>query len=116
MSALDRTPEQRQEALDEAKRTRRHRAKLIREVTDGNVSIFDVLDTGQRGSGDLIAGHVHVGQLVTAINGIGPKTAAWMLEATGVADDVHVNAMTEAQVAELKLCLTNWAREHGKSL
>lgn len=116
MSVPERTAEQRQEALEEALRAREHRAKLVREVQEGKVSIFDVLGAGRRGSGDLIAGHVHVGQLVMAIDGIGPKTAAWMLDATRVEDETHVNAMTEKQVAELKVCLTNWAREKERSL
>lgn len=104
-----RTPEQRQEALDEALRVRRGRAKLKKRVFENPVMVLEILDVGHRGSGDKIAGGLRVGELLEAVDGIGPKHCEAMLALADIDDpDLRLERLTNAEVAALKDAFHNW--------
>lgn len=108
-----RTPEQRQEALVEALRARRERAKVKASVTKTPVRVLEVLDIGQRASGDLVLAHMHIGELLLAVDGIGDVTAANMILEAGVtSEDAHLDQLTAAEVESLREQLVAWLETH----
>jgi hypothetical protein len=104
-----RTPEQRQEALDEALRVRRERAKLKQKVSKSPTMVLELLDVGHRGTGDKIAGGLRIGDLLEAVDGIGPKLSAKMLESAGVDDaSLRLDRLTNKEVAGIKEAFHSW--------
>jgi transposase len=110
-----RDAEQRQDALHEALKARQERARLLREVHTTRVSVFEVLDLGRRGIGDTIAGHIEIGDLLMALPGIGPVTAATMLMEAGLGADVdeHLDMLTNRESDALVQELHNWFDSHA---
>ncbi|HZR50087.1 MAG TPA: integration host factor, actinobacterial type [Streptosporangiaceae bacterium] len=79
MSLPEMTPEQRAEALRKAAETRRLRAAELEKVRKGQITVTDVLD-----SGDSLLLPVPVRRLLLAVPGIGPAKADALLDAIGV--------------------------------
>lgn len=73
------TPEQREQALAKAREARKERSDVLAALTRGNVTLAEVLaDTS-----DVIR-RTRARQVLTALPGIGPKTADRMLATAGV--------------------------------
>lgn len=109
-------PVEQHEATDESAQVREARRKVKAEVTAGTLDVLEVLDVGKRGSGDKTVGHMHVGELLRAVEGIGPATSAHILSDAGVTDDEkHLNALTNAQRDAIKQGVRDFFAQHAAS-
>lgn len=75
------TPEERAQALEKAKTSRSHRAKVKAQVKDGALSISEVLDLAK--SEEAIA-KMRVAELLESISGVGKVRAIAILDRLGI--------------------------------
>ncbi len=75
------TPEERAQALEKAKASRSHRAKIKAQVKDGALSISEVLDLAK--SEEAIA-KMRVAELLESISGVGKVRAIAILDRLGI--------------------------------
>lgn len=102
----EQTPEQRAHALELALIAREERAELKRMVASGNLDPVELLEQGHYGTGDHAAGRIAVGDVLLAIDGVGPKHAAQILTNAGLLDDrQHLNALTRDEVDRIVAAL-----------
>lgn len=104
-----RTPEERQQALTQALEARKARAEFKHEIAAGSRSATNTLDEGHRGATDelgqhaRIIGRMEVGDVLLAVEGIGPVKAGEMLADAGIADgEERLDQLNAKQVAKLK--------------
>ena len=97
-----RTPEQRLEALQQALEVRRKQAAVKQDIHTGQRTIGSVLDAGHKGAGDHVLGHMDLGEILLAVNGVGPVHAAQVLAAVEMDPDHHVDQLGVKQVQAFK--------------
>lgn len=109
----ERSPEQLEDALHEALKAKQARHELKQQIADGKLDVRELLDVGHRGTGDKIAGRLDVGDVILAINGVGPQFARNILTGASLEADVEIHpeapldqlsrAMVDALKAQLDL-------------
>lgn len=105
----ERTPEERQAALDEALQIRRDRARLKAWVKRDSKAVMELLDVGGRGTGDKVAGGLRVGDLLEAVDGIGPVMADKLIAAAAIDDrSRRLDTLTIRDVSMLKDAFRVW--------
>lgn len=104
MSPLDDTPEHIAHARHLALEARHARALLLHGVTEGDYTVGDILQRGAYGSTDevgthaRIAGRIKVGDLVLAVDGVGPVEAGKILGAAGIVDaETRIDKLNQEQ-------------------
>lgn len=97
------SPQERTAALQAALAAREQRAAIKAAIAAGTQDVGSVLDAGHRGQGDPIHGRLQVGDVVLAINGIGPVKGAEVLAEAGITNaEEHLDELSAEQVSALK--------------
>lgn len=96
------TEEQRKAALEKAMETRRERARLLAEVSDGTMTVREFIERN-----DKVTNRTKVKQLLTHVQGIGPKTAEKALFELKISKEARVKGLGEKQRQRLYDYLDN---------
>ena len=91
------TEEQRKEALEKAKETRRARAEVREQIKSGKLSAKDALARRD----DPIVGKIKVIQFIQSFPGFGKAKAEKIMEEIGIAENRRLSGLGEKQVAAL---------------
>ena len=91
------TEEQRKEALEKAKETRRARAEVREQLKSGELSAADALARRD----DPIIGKIKVIQFIQSFPGYGKAKAEKIMEEIGIAENRRLSGLGDKQVAAL---------------
>ena len=91
------TPEQRAEALEKAKETRRKRAEVREKIKAGKLTAKKALDKRS----DPIYGKIKVAQFIESFPGYGKAKAEKIMAEIGIAEGRRLAGLGEKQVAAL---------------
>jgi hypothetical protein len=95
----DRTPEQVQAALERAREARADKARLLKDIREGRVTLAEVL--GDDYKGNLRAQMLPVQTLLRALPGVGIKTADAAMTDLGIEKSRRVRGLGVNQRARL---------------
>lgn len=76
---------------------RERRSEIKKLIEHGDMMFEELFDKGKYGEGDKVVGHIHIGDAVLALDGIGHVKAAEILAEAGVAEDELINGLNEKQ-------------------
>ena len=91
------TPEQRAEALEKAKETRKKRAEVREKIKAGKLTAKKALDKRS----DPIYGKIKVSQFIESFPGFGTAKAEKIMAEIGIAEGRRLAGLGEKQVAAL---------------
>ncbi|XCB30101.1 integration host factor, actinobacterial type [Arcanobacterium hippocoleae] len=90
--------EQRKAALEKAAAVRKERARLKKDLKDGNLKLSEVLGAGKDSP---VAGKLKVSALLTSLPGIGVAKATAIMERIGISESRRVAGLGPHQAEEL---------------
>ena len=102
MALPEMTEEQRKEALEKAKETRRARAEVREQLKAGKLSAKDALDR----RGDPIVGKIKVVQFIQSFPGFGKAKAEKIMAEIGIAENRRLSGLGEKQIEALIAALS----------
>ena len=91
------TEEQRAQALEKAKETRRKRAEVREKIKDGKLTAKKALSKRS----DPIYGKIKVSQFIESFPGYGKAKAEKLMDEIGIAEGRRLSGLGEKQVAAL---------------
>ena len=87
------TPEQRKQALAKAAKVRRARAEIKADLSDGRLTIAQLLDR----TDDPVVGGMKVSAALQALPGFGKKRSGRLMEKVGILENRRLRGMGQRQ-------------------